>query len=192
MGTRTLDGMLTLSYAHMLRGRLFLEQGLPAEAYAEFEQAAAIRGALLEDDPENLSLKKVVAITGTCLGGAARELGRFEEASRHYYAAYEMHKRLHGLQPDVVEQAIRASRSLINCAVAHMDCKTEADDSQASVLLNEAEGWLERLRASGKLLGWERNYEVCLSAIQQNREIIRHRAEQRMSEEDHSSRQDAD
>lgn len=192
MDTRTLDGMLTLSYAHVLRGRLFLKQDLPAEAYVEFEQAAAIRGSLLEDDPDNLSLRTAVAATRTYLGEAARQLGKFEEAWRHYYVAYENQRTLCELQPDVVEQAIRAIRSLVNCAVAHIDCKTQADDSQASELLKEAEDWLERLRASGKLLGWERDYEICLSAIHKNQEIVQSRVEQRMSENGDSPRLDTE
>jgi len=173
--SRAPAALQTLAFAHILRGQLLLAQQSAGEAYAEFEKAAAIRASLAPADAENPAFADDLAVAHSWLGKSSRKLRQLQQAAGHYQMAYEIRRDLYDQQPHVVDRALDLIRSQTNLAVAYLDCNTEADDAAADALLREAEGFLETLRTTGKLSGFEEKYDAWISAIRTNRGIIRDR-----------------
>ncbi len=175
----TTEGSSKLAFAHRLRGRLLLERDAPEEAYKAFQREAAIREALLANDPENPALKDRFAGANNYLAKASRKMGKHEQASRHYQLAYNIYSDLHREQPQMVEGTLDLIRSQTNLAVVHLDFETEAEDAIAAELLQEGDRLLKSLHTSWQLVGLEGTYQTLSLAIDANLAEIRERAQQR-------------
>lgn len=181
VGERTREGMSTLAYAHVLRGRVFLARQLREEGYREFEEAAAIRTSLLVADPENPKLRDDLAVANSWLARSSRKMNKFQQALAHYQTAYDIRTELYEEQPHVVERALDLATSGVNLAVAHLDCDTGANDATAAKLLTHGKRRLDALDTDGKLVGLEGRYQRLIAAIHANQDIIRKRTDGRNS-----------
>jgi tetratricopeptide (TPR) repeat protein/predicted Ser/Thr protein kinase len=170
-------GMLRRAFDHVLRGQAASVRELLGEAYAEFKAAASIRASLVEADPTNPALRADLAVAADCLGSAARRLGKLAQAKQHFQKAYQIRRELYEEQPGIVERALDYIRARTNLAVVHLEYETEADDSIAAKLIDEARRHLDTMYAAGKLVGLEGEYEGMVPVLDTNQRIIRKRAQ---------------
>lgn len=159
----------TLHFALMLKGKVCRSEQNWEMANPCYEAALAAAEQLLLRDPNSPDAAARVVAACDAVAFCARRLGNLSLALTNRQRACVLQQHLFDLQPERADWGLNLARSQINLAAVQSDFGTSAGRAAAKRLLAQAEERLAQLRASGKLVGLERQYSQLIAALHDNR-----------------------
>ncbi|MEE9296950.1 MAG: serine/threonine-protein kinase [Phycisphaerae bacterium] len=181
---RSLEWLRLLGFSYRLAGRRAYASDNWEEALVAYDKGASIRADLLALYPDNRSLKSELASMLALRGQSLRKLRRYDEALKDLERAYDIHRELAQLEPEVVDHLVELSRTELRIGILYLCRKTEADDQAAAGWLKLAAHRLIALQDSGESKTQEWRIGEILESIGKNQELVRGRAERRSKRSD--------
>ena len=128
-----------LGFSYMLRAKQSSSSKEYASALQSFSRAVALRNELVERNPGNDSLLGDLAQAQANQGMCLRLMGKFDEATKNYEAAYQSYKDVAASNPENVDSILDVAITENRIAALHLSLKTSEGNKEAAKWLSRAD-----------------------------------------------------